>query len=193
MRYLELSLAHAVQRYAVDRAACVVVVCVDRDGRRGARHTYVRASIILLLSAMATSGAGVWALKAHLSRTTYAKCLTSLEDIKKFLMQCYPTLEVKEVEVSDDEGTGNWVIVCTPYYSCVEGRPINPARMVFSSDGTYCLEVMMKSVNSGSWKDSLPPHRTICDLLSTLLANSGYVLCPGIRDFTGEFSETVYV
>ena len=48
----------------------------------------------------------------------------------------------------------------------------------------------MKS-NSGSWKDSLPPHRTICDLLSTLLANSGYVLCPGIRDFTGEFSETV--
>ena len=53
------------------------------------------------------------------------------------------------------------------------------------------FEVLMHNVNSGSWLDSSPPHNSICNTLSTLLASSGYILCPGIRDFRSEFSEPV--
>ena len=68
---------------------------------------------------------------------------------------------------------------------------MNTTPMVFDSVSTYNFEVLMHSVNSGSWKDSSPPHSNICNILSTLLASLGYVLCPGIRDFMGELSDTV--
>ena len=45
------------------------------------------------------------------------------------------------IKISDDEGDGKWVIVC-----CVlavgGGRPIKPTRLVFNSDGMYCLEIL---------------------------------------------------
>lgn len=140
---------------------------------------------------MATSSAAVLALKAHLSRSSYSKPLASLEDVQEMLGRCYPSLNVELVKVCTDEGDGRWVIVCSANYTLVEGRPVNPARMVFNNGGTYTFEVMLKSIKSGSWKESHPPHADICDLLNTLLANSGYCLCPGIRNFDNEFGETV--
>ena len=131
------------------------------------------------------------ALKAHLLRNNYTKPLASLKDVTKFVLQGYPSLEVKETEICDGEGVSRWVVVCCTYLTRVEGRPVHTTRMVFDSDGTYVFEVLMHKVNSGSWLDSPPPHNSICNTLSTLLASSGYVLCPGIRDFRSEFSKTV--
>ena len=70
---------------------------------------------------MASSGDAVLALKAHLSRKNYTKPLASLKDVKEFLLQCYPSLEVKETEICDNEGVSRWVVVCCPYLTGVEG------------------------------------------------------------------------
>ena len=69
---------------------------------------------------MASSGDAVLTLKARLSRANYALSLISL-DVRPFLLQCYPSLEVKEAEICDNEGVSKWVIVCSPYYARVEG------------------------------------------------------------------------
>ena len=72
---------------------------------------------------MASSGNAVL---AHLSRKNYTKPLVSL---KEFLLQCYLALEVKEMEVCDDEGVSRWVVICCPYLTRVEGRPVNTTPM----------------------------------------------------------------
>ena len=46
--------------------------------------------------------------------------------LDRFLLQCYPSLEVKEAEICDNEGVSKWVIICSSYYARVEGRPVNP-------------------------------------------------------------------
>ena len=140
---------------------------------------------------MAASSAALAALEAHLMRADYKKAFVLLEDVWTFLLRCYPSLEVKLVRVSDVEGDSKWVVVCCEKYSRVEGNPVKPARLVFVEDGTYCFEVLLKKVKVGSWIDSLPPHREICDYFDTFLENSGYLICPGIINFQAEFRETV--
>ena len=79
---------------------------------------------------MASSGDAVLALKVHLSRKNYmyTKPLASLKDGKEFLLQCYPSLEVKEMEICDDEGVSRWVVVCCTYLILVEVRPVNTSH-----------------------------------------------------------------
>ena len=76
---------------------------------------------------MASSGDAVLALKVHLSRKNY-KPLASLKDGKEFLLQCYPSLEVKQMEICDDEGVSRWVVVCCTYLILVEVRPVNTSH-----------------------------------------------------------------
>ena len=53
---------------------------------------------------MAASSAALAALEAHLMRADYKKAFVLLEDVRTFLLRCYPSLEVKLVRVSDVEG-----------------------------------------------------------------------------------------
>ena len=46
-------------------------------------------------------------------------------------------------------------------------------------------------MQTGSWKASEAPHREISGILDTLLASSGYVLCPGIRDYDSQYGESI--
>ena len=138
---------------------------------------------------MAASSAALAALEAHLMRADYKKAFVLLEDVRTFLLRCYPSLEVKLVRVSDVEGDSKWVVVCCEKYSRVEGNPVKPARLVFVEDGTYCFEVLLKKVKVGSWIDSLPPHREICDYLDTFLENSGYLICLVLSIFRPSFAK----
>ena len=102
---------------------------------------------------------------------------------------------MKVAYISDDPEAedSQWVIVCTTKFSQVEGGsgPVNAARVVFDSKGDYSLEVLLKSVKAGSWKASEPPHTEISGILDMLLANSGYVLCPGIREYDSQYGEYI--
>ncbi len=62
---------------------------------------------------------------------------------------CYLSLNVKQVEISDEEGMSRWVIVCSTKYSHLQGSPVKP-RVVYSSKGSYSLEVLLNKVQSGS-------------------------------------------
>ena len=137
--------------------------------------------------------AGIALLKAHLAKSSYDEPLKTLKDVEAFLRRCYPTLEIEEVQLGTYE-VNRWMIVCCVKYSEVVGAnigPVKPVRMVFSVDGTYLLEALLKSIGSGSWLASEPPHSRINSLLDTLLARSGYTLCPGIRSYEEEFAETI--
>ena len=57
--------------------------------------------------------------------------------------------------------------------------------------GDYSFEVLRKRMQTGSWKASEAPHREISGILDTLLASSGYVLCPGIRDYDSQYGESI--
>ena len=142
-------------------------------------------------SSAALDLASLQRVQAHILRADYTTAFECLEDVETFLLHCYPTLQANLVKVSDDVGDSKWVIVCCTKYSRVEGRPVKPVRLLFGGDGMYCFEVLLKKVKSGSWKESLPPHREICDHLGTFLESSGYLLCPGIVNFDTEFGETV--
>ena len=131
----------------------------------------------------------VHSLQAHLLWADYTTAFALLEDFKEFLLLCYPSLEVKLIKVRDDKGDSKWVIVCCANYSRVEGRSVKPACLVF--DGTYCFEVLLKKIKVGSWRESLPHHREICDYLDTFLENSGYLICLSIVNFKTKFDETV--
>ena len=134
------------------------------------------------------------ALVAHLSNSKYrgyCKSFCALEDVKDFVFYCYPSLDVEVVGVD----ASTWVIVSSkfvrlPWGATIAG-PIKPARMVFNNDGHYSVEVLMKVVQTGSWKESHPPHKNICLVLDTFLSNSGYVLCSGLKDYTDEFSHII--
>lgn len=80
---------------------------------------------------MATSSTALSALEAHLLWANYTTAFVSLEDVKAFLLHCYPSLELKLVKVSDDEGDSSWVIVCSAKYLWVEESPVRPARFLF--------------------------------------------------------------
>ena len=152
-----------------------------------AREEYTRDLAIEL--AMANTS-GIAALKAVLAKQTYAERLSTLSDVKTFVQVCYPSLEIEQVEINDEEGESKWVIVCSTKYSRLQGSPVKP-RVLFSSNGKYTLEVLLYKVRSGVWTDSEPPHDAIKSVLDTLLSNSGYVICPGIRDYDNEFGQTI--
>ncbi len=100
---------------------------------------------------------------------------------------------MKHAEITDEQDTSisRWVIVCSAKYTRVEGRPVNAARMIFDDEGGYAFDVLYKKFRSGSWRESQPPHTEIRELLDTLLANSGFVMCPGIHDFKEQYEMTV--
>ena len=112
---------------------------------------------------------------------------------------CGGFLETLLPDVGDRGGTARYIRSeavddCCMKYSEVVGAnigPVKPARMFFSVDGTYSLEVLLNSIGSGSWLASEPPHSRITSLLDTLLAHSGYTLCPGICFYEEEFAETI--
>ena len=134
------------------------------------------------------------ALKAHLAKSAFTERFLVLADTKNFVLRCYPSLQVEDVEISGEDGEKRWVIVCSRKYSRVEGAgigPVKPARMVFSYDGNFSFEVLLKCVRSGSWLFSEPPHTEITTQLDTLLPSSKFILCPGIRDYEKEFGESV--
>ena len=92
---------------------------------------------------MTGSSDGLSALKAHLLKKAYNESLLGLSDVTTFVQKCYPSLEVKQVEVTVDHQSGEpwtkqWVIVCTPTYIALDSdssQPIQPARMLFHANG----------------------------------------------------------
>ena len=46
----------------------------------------------------------------------------------------------------------------------------------------------MKIIQTGSWKESHPPYKEIFSVLNTFTSNFGYVLCPGVQDYSVNFS-----
>ena len=89
-----------------------------------------------------------------------------------------------------------WVIVSSKFvrlqWAATIAGPIKPARMFFNNDGDYSVKVLRKVVQTGSRKESHPPHKNICLALDTFLSNSGYVLCRGLKDYTNEFSHIIH-
>ena len=129
------------------------------------------------------------ALTAHLAKVTFSGGVSSQEDLEKFLDNCYPSLEWSRMEKSDQESSMKWTVVCCAKVMHEGGvGPIRPARIVFAEDGSYSFEVLLKRVKVGSWKSLEGPP---VELLDTMLANSGYVLCPGIRSYAASFEEHV--
>ena len=136
------------------------------------------------------------ALLAHLAKSQYSKPLNSLFDVKEFVGQCYPSLEVEMVNINNEQDgdARRWIIVLSGKYVTLLGSylgPIKPARMVFNESGQYSVEVLLTAVSTGSWKESVPPHKDICSQLDSFLAHSGYVICPGIVDYDSNFKEII--
>ena len=136
-------------------------------------------------------------LKAHLSKTDYSERLKSLEDVKRFLQSCYPSLEHSTMETSDAEDKKTkWIEVRSANTVVLQESdvgPVKPARLVLALDGTYTFQVMLKTVKTGDWKfsDEFPRPTELMGILDSMLANSGYVLCPGVRDYQAQFGEHV--
>lgn len=138
--------------------------------------------------------AGIAALKAHLNKSSCKEKLSTLGDVEAFLRRGYPTLSVESANIDEKE----WLIVrCVKYVELIGSNnntvgPVKPARIVFSSNGTYSFEVLFKNIHSDSWISSEPPHAQLTSLLDTLLAHSRYCLCPGIRSYDSEFADTIH-
>ena len=136
---------------------------------------------------MATMESARLALSAHLTKSKFCQRFSAIEDVKHFVCMCYPSLELEVVSV----GGSSWVIVQSKYVrlpgAATSAGPIKPARVVSNDEGEYGVEVLMKVIQTGSWKESHPPYKEICSVLDTFLSNSGYVLCPGVKDYTCEF------
>ena len=91
---------------------------------------------------------------------------------------------------SSDSET-QWVIVCTPkFYDCGDSGPLRPARFVFKYDGTYVFQVLLIAMKPGMWRNSTQIDE-ITNNLDMLLANSGYLLCPGIANYETTFGHHV--
>ncbi len=137
---------------------------------------------------MALSSSALFALNQHLAKTSQA--LATLSDVKRFVMQSYPSLLVEDADIKDELGESKWVVVHPSKYSRMEGSPIKP-RVICCANGDYQLEVLLKGVRQGSWEKSEAPHQEFRSALDTLLASSGYVICPGILNYASEFGEVV--
>ena len=143
------------------------------------------------------SATALLALRAHLAKSDYPHKLECSSDVSKFLQECYPSLPVEVVSESEPRGSlspGQWIIVTSArFVHLVDSSigPLRPARIVFKPDGKHTFEVLMTVTSSGSWYDSQPPHKEISSMLDTLLENSGYVLCPGIKSYESKFSDHI--
>lgn len=131
------------------------------------------------------------ALSAHLKKATYSHWLLTLDNVETLLRDCYLSLDSNRVETFTDDAWKEWVIVCTPkFVECGPSGPLKPARVVFHPDGSYAFQVLLATVTTGMWKDS-DDCSGITSLLDMLLANSGYVFCPGIVDYGTTFGDHV--
>ena len=144
------------------------------------------------------SAAALLALCAHLAKRDYQHKLKCSGDVSKFLQECYPSLPVEVLsEVESQESClslSQWIIVTSARFVHLFNSSIGPvrsARIVFKPDGKHTFEVLMTVTSNGSWSNSQPPHKEICSMLDTLLENSGYVLCPGIKTYESTFSEYI--
>ena len=135
------------------------------------------------------------ALLAHLAKSQYSKPLSSLFDVKEFVEQCYPSLEVEMVNISNEQDAGRWIIVLSCKHVTLLGSclgPIKPARMVFNKGGRYSVEVLLTAASTGSWKESVPPPPSQGHMLPTgsFLAHSGYAICPGIVNYDSDLKKS---
>ena len=147
------------------------------------------------------SAAALLALRAHLAKSDYPHKFERSSDVSKFIEECYPSLLVEVVPRSESDPKGRltpghdqWIIVTSARFVHLFDSsigPVRPARIVFKPDGKHTFEVLMTVVSSGSWYDSQPPHKEISSILDTLLENSGYVLCPGIKSYESTFSDHI--
>ena len=144
------------------------------------------------------SAAALLALCAHLAKCDYQHKLECSGDIIKFLQECYPSLPIEVVSETENKqsclSSGQWIIVTSTRFVHLFNSsigPVRPARIVFKPNGKHTFEVFMSVTSSGSWSDSQLPHKEICSMLNTLLENSGYVLCPGIKTYESTFSEYI--
>ena len=124
------------------------------------------------------------ALLAHLAKSQYSKPFSTLFDVKEFVERCYPSLDVEMVNIGNEkEGdAGRWIIVLSGKYVTLLGSclgPMKPAHMVFNESGQYSIEVLLTAVNTGSWKESVPPHSDICSRMDSFLL----ILANYDRDF----------
>ncbi len=71
------------------------------------------------------STSGIVALKALLAKQVYSEKLSTLSDVKAVVEACHPSLEVDQVEISNQSGTSRWVIVCLTKFSR-QGSPVKP-------------------------------------------------------------------
>ena len=144
---------------------------------------------------MAGGSEGVAALKAHLSKKTYKESMLMLSDVTAFVQKCYPSLSMQLANVTAEQEpeTKQWVIVGTSTYIQLDsGGPVQPARMVFNSNGMYMFQVFLQTTKEGAWRSSeAGPSSEVISLLDTLLSNSGYVVCPGIRNYIATFEDYV--
>ena len=75
------------------------------------------------------------------------------------------------------------MVVCCAKFSFVgSARHFKPARMTFHLEGHFTFYVMRHVLFQGQWKGCLSPYVAITSRLDSLLAHSGYLLCPGISD-----------
>ena len=89
---------------------------------------------------------------------------------------------------------GQWIIVTSARFVHLFDSsigPVRPARIVFKPYGKHTFKVLMTVTSSGSWYDSQPPHKEISSMLDTLLENSRYVLCSGIKSYESNFSDHI--
>ena len=117
--------------------------------------------------------------------------LNTLDNVRKFLESRYPTLEVQLVELNEGDAE-KWIIVCCVRFSSGgEYGPIKPARMTFHHQGHFTFDVMKHIVAEGLWQSCEAPYSSITSKLDTLLANSGYLLCPGISNYPERYGSVI--
>ena len=133
------------------------------------------------------------ALSAHLKKATYHQLLSSLNDVESFPKDCYPSFDTRRTQTISESGDSEiqWVIVCTPkFHACGDSGPIQAARVVFNSAGTYAFQVLFVNMKTGTWKDTTN-HDELTSTLDMLLSNSGYLLCPGICNYGVIFGQHI--
>ena len=139
-------------------------------------------------------------LRAHLTKKSYAERICSMEDIQKFMTTCYPTLNIdmysadQVVDAGNQSETSQWAVVQSADKSVlVDGcyGPVKPVKLVFSSDGLYSFQALLTTIKTGNWRLTSGHPTELNQLLDTMLPASGYVPCPGLRNYQAEFGEFV--
>jgi len=80
-----------------------------------------------------------WSTQAHEVKTTCAEQFWTVFDTKNFVLCCFPSLTVQEVQISREhvDGEKRWVIIwSTKSEGCGIG-PVKPMHMVFSDDESF--------------------------------------------------------